>query len=190
MALQAQVTTQGRGQQSTHWLARLRLQTENEQVGSVACESTGGDAFRFLCILHSSGEQTNKSRLWFLRGSGCLFGWNRSNSGWSEWVHACMRVCVCMCVCVCDVSAWRGETRRGGMRESGVLSSAALCDWGLSFTVCSCHIKQTMSKTATLNGKPHFPPHHNYRWWLQDTENHRRRFIHTVLHFHKRLKRT
>lgn len=72
-------------------------------------------------------------------------------------VCACMYIYVCVVyVAVCaEEKGYRGK--RG--RESGVLFSAVLRAWGLSFTVCSCHNKQTMWKNCNSEWKATFFQH-------------------------------
>lgn len=118
---------------------------------------------------HSSGEQTNKSRLRFSGAADvCLDPPNRSNSGWSVCMHVYIDkyayVCACAgggsaCLCIAEQREEEGGGGgEGGESLSGVLSSAELGASGLSFTVCSCHNKQTMSKKLQQRvEKPRFP---------------------------------
>lgn len=93
---------------------------KKEQVVSAVHMSPAGDAYRLQLYVfvsdHSSGEQTNKARLWFSGAADVyLDPPNRSTSSW-ECVHACIYINLCVCGGVC-VSVYAEENK--GNREEG-----------------------------------------------------------------------
>lgn len=141
---------------------------KKEQVVSAVHMSPAGDAYRLQLYVfvsdHSSGEQTNKARLWFSGAADVyLDPPNRSTSSW-ECVHACIYINLCVWGCVCVCLSVQRRTRGTGRRERVwrfVFSSAQrlrLVVYSLQFAVVTtsklCRKNCNSEWKATFSGTP------------------------------------